>query len=664
MINLGRKKMRSNQHGFALIEPMIATEHTPAVLSPTRDGGLLRVMRRGLADWLLNARGIPFALAAVTFLAFSPVLRNGFVDWDDYTNLIVNPHYRGLGWSQIRWMFGSTLMGHYIPITWLTFGLDYTLWGMNPLGYHLTTVLIHSANAALFYLIAVRLLAKAMSLPGPALRVGGAMATLFFALHPLRAESVAWTTERRDVLSGLFFLLTVLVYLKAAESEGAPHRRLLGASLAFYTLALLSKSIVMTLPLVLLLLDLYPLGRLQIRRASWRDAVARSVLLEKLPYLALGLAGALTSLWAVNSHGYLTSVERYGWLPRIAMAAYSVRFYVEKTLVPLALSPLYELPAVVHPLDPRFLVSGAIVVAITAAVLALRRRWPAGLAVWAYYGIVLAPVSGIVHSGFQLAHDRYSYLSCLGWALLVGAAAGTAARAAATDALRPSLRRAVVAAAALWIVGLGTLTVRQLEIWRDTDTLWRYAVEADPGCAVCQGNLGAALHSEGLLSLAKERYELALVLRPNALRTHSGLGMVYHRMGDYDAALDHLRIAVGSSPNDAAVLTNMAIILLSQKRYPETMSYLARAMAIDPSSMASLATLGTALIETGQPERGLVYLQRALEIKPDEPAPYFHLARAYLALGDYAAAYRERAVVEKLDPELARALDPAFFTVW
>ena len=180
----------------------------------------MRAALRSLADWRLDARAIPFALAAVTFLVFSPALRNGFVEWDDYINLIENPHYRGLGWSQIRWMFTSTLMGHYIPVTWLTFGLDYTLWGMNPLGYHLTNNAHPRANAALFYLIAVRLLAKTMSLTGPALRAGGAMATLFFALHPLRAESVAWATERRDVLSGLFFLLTILLYLKATGDRG------------------------------------------------------------------------------------------------------------------------------------------------------------------------------------------------------------------------------------------------------------------------------------------------------------------------------------------------------------------------------------------------------------------------------------------------------------
>jgi tetratricopeptide (TPR) repeat protein len=346
------------------------------------------------------------------------------------------------------------------------------------------------------------------------------------------------------------------------------------------------------------------------------------------------------------------------------MAAYSLRFYVEKTLLPLALSPLYELPVVVNPLEPRFLVSGAVVVAISAAVLVLRRRWPAGLAVWTYYGIVLGPVCGIVHAGFQLAHDRYSYLSCLGWALLLGAAVGSVARAVATNTLRPSLRRAMAALAALWIVALGALTVHQLEIWRDTDSLWRYAVEADPGCAVCQNNVGGALLSAGLPSLAKERYELALALRPEFLYAHSGLGMAYLQLGDQDAALDHLRIAVGRHPNDASILTNMAIIFLSQKRHSEAMPYLARATTIAPDNLTALTTLGIVLIETGQPARGLVHLLHALEIRPDDQVLRFNLARAYLALGDYAAALKERAAVEQLNPRLARDLDPAFFSVW
>jgi tetratricopeptide (TPR) repeat protein len=645
--------------------PGTGGEHAAAVPPPPRASETaLHAVRIRLAGWLMDARAIPFALAAISFLVFSPALLNGFVHWDDSANLFENPGYRGLGWTQIRWMFTSTLLGHYIPVTWLTFGLDYTLWGMNPFGYHLTNTLIHAASAALFYLVALRLLAKATSLTGSALRVAGVMATLFFALHPLRAESVAWVTERRDVLSGFFFLLTVLMYLKAAEGEGPRRRRLLVASLGLYALALLSKSIVMTLPLVLALLDLYPLGRVQLRWAVCRETAARAVLKEKLPYLVLGLVGAITSYWAVASNSYLTSLETYGRPARIAMTGYSLWFYLEKTVLPVALSPLYELPAVVNPLEPRFLLSGVAVLVISAALLALHRHWPAGLAVWVYYGIVLGPVSGIVHVGHQLTHDRYSYISCLGWALLAGAALGSIARAAATSAMRPWLARAAAAVAAVWIFALGTLTWYQIQIWRDTQTLWRYAVDTDPGCSICQSNLGSFLHRQKLFLLAKERYELALALRPDHVRVHFGLGVLLQSMGDFETGMYHLSIAMARYPDDADILTNMAVALLDQKRYSAAMPYLERVNRITPNGVAALVNLGVGLIGTGQPEKALAPLLRALDRRPEEPMIHLNLARAYLALGEYEAARKEYDTLARLDPKDARALGPAFFSVW
>ena len=160
----------------------------------------------------------PLLVALITFGAFLPTLQNGFVDWDDPTNLIDNPHYRGLGWSHLRWMFTTTLMGHWIPLSWVTFGADYLVWGMKPVGYHLTNLLLHTGGAVVFYFVALRLLRAATTGPGEiALRAGAGVAALFFAIHPLRVESVAWVTERRDVLSGLWFLLTILTYLKAAN---------------------------------------------------------------------------------------------------------------------------------------------------------------------------------------------------------------------------------------------------------------------------------------------------------------------------------------------------------------------------------------------------------------------------------------------------------------
>jgi len=487
--------------------------------------------------------------------------------------------------------------------------------------------------------------------------LGSAVAALFFALHPLRAESVAWATERRDVLASLFFLLTILMYLKAAEHEGLERRRFQVGSVACFLLALLSKSIVMTLPFVLVLLDIYPLRRLEVRWKMWQDASARRVLKEKLPYLAIGLAGAITSYWAVASHHYLTDMTKFGWPGRFAIAGYSLWFYFEKTFLPISLSPLYELPAVIDPLEPRFLLSGVAVVGVTAVLLTVHRWWPAGLAAWIYYGLILGPVSGVAHSGYQLAHDRYSYLSCLGWALLVGAAAGTLARAAATGAVRPLLIRGAAAVAALWIVGLATLSWYQIQVWRDTETLWRFAVESDPSCSVCQSNLGTSLQHRHLPALAKDRYDLALRLRPDLARVHGILGPLLQSMGHPETALYHLEIALAKYPDDPPVLTNMAAVLLGQERYSDALAYLEHAHRIDSDFVPALVNLGAVLGKTGRPAEAVSYLLRARELRPDEPIVHLNLLRAYRDLGKSELAQAEYDVLRKLDAPLARSLE-------
>jgi Flp pilus assembly protein TadD len=625
--------------------------------------GAVRALRR-LGAWALSPRAIPLALGLLTFAVFLPALWNQFVEWDDYINLFDNPRYRGLRWPNLRWMFSSVLMGHYIPITWLTFGLDFTLWGMNPLGYHLTNNLLHAANAALFYLVALRLLAAATSLAGPPLRLAAGMAALFFALHPLRAESVAWATERRDVLSGFFFLLTLLAYLAAAHTPGPRRRWLLAASAAAYLLALGSKSIVMTLPLVLLLLDLYPLRRLPCRWQLWARPPARAVLLEKIPYFALAIAAAVTAYCVVWLNAFLTSLDRYPRPARLGITAYSLWFYLSKTLVPIWLSPLYELPAKVNLLEPRFALSAVAVVALSAIALALARRWPAGLAVWAYYGIVLGPVTGLVHSGHQLAHDRYSYLSCLGFALLIGAAAGCLARAQAHGALRPWLARVAGAVMALWIVVLGALTWNQVQIWRDTDTLWRYAVESDPGCSICQNNLGISYLKQRLFDRAKERFDLALDLRPDRARPRQNLGVALASMGDNAGAIEQLTKVLAKLPDDPDVLSNLGGVLIADNRESEGLARIHRALRIKPDHVAALTNLGSVLVRTGHPEIAVGHLRRAVSLNPDYAPARLHLARAYSALGRLLEARAEQHVARGLDPVLAREAHGDVLTSW
>jgi tetratricopeptide (TPR) repeat protein len=589
---------------------------------------------------------------------FSPALWNGFVEWDDHINLVQNLNYRGLGWEQLRWMLSTTLMGHYIPVTWVSFGLDYALWQMTPFGYHLTNCLVHALNAAVFYLVARRLLARATAVDGHTLTASASTAALFFAIHPLRAESVAWVTERRDVLSGLFSLLTVLAYLKSTAAVGPLKRRLSLVAIACYALALGSKAMVMTLPLVLLLLDVHPLRRIPPPGMAWLQASARSVLKEKLPYLALGLAGAIASYLAVSAHDFLTSFDRYPWSARLGMALYSLWFYIAKTAVPSNLSPLYELPARVDLAAPRFLGAAVGVLSVSGLVLALARRWPSGLAVWTYYVVALAPVAGIIHSGFQLAHDRYSYLPCLGWALLAGGGAGLVAQGLSQRSLRPWLVYAARATAASWIVAHAILTWYQVQVWRSTETLWRHAVEAEPGCAICRVNMGDHFLRLGLGAAARDQYEWALRLRPDRMKAHANLGLALADLGDIDGALRHLQVAAAKYPSDLAVLNNLASVLLTLARPMEALAQLDRVLRLDPEHVPALTNRGAALTAIRQPDAALRALHRAAEIRPDDPIIVLNLTRAYLAVGKRDDARMHHEMLRRLDARRARLLEP------
>lgn len=469
-------------------------------------------------------------LAATTMLTFAPALRNDFVNWDDYS-ITSNPAYQGLGLPELRWMLTAVVAGHWMPVTWLTLAVDYVVWGLNPVGFHLTSLALHTANAVLVYLVARRLVGQATGWPEGRRRLAAAGAALVFGLHPLRAESVAWVSERRDVLSGFFFLLAVLAYLAACAPT--PCRRwLLAASLAAHAGALGSKSVVMTLPLVLLLLDVYPLRRLPSAPMGWLGSAARRAWLEKLPYVGLSLAAAAMSYYA---HRRVMAPTEYPWTMRLAVAVHSLWFYVVKTVLPVGLSPIYELPDRVDRLAGPLAAATLGVTAVTVVVVALRRRWPAGLAAWTYYGLTLAPVSGLVFNGV-LAADRYSYLPGLGWALLAGAGVAAVTDASARRILRPALARAALGVAAATCLALAVLTWHQVQVWRDSGSLWRHAVSATPDCFMCQTNRGVWLLEQGAPGAGVTHLQRARALRPQDSRPRVALVRVYLTLGAAEPA--------------------------------------------------------------------------------------------------------------------------------
>ena len=513
-------------------------------------------VRRHIGTAILVRSGwvAPLAVAIVPCLVFLTAIANGYV-WDDHFNFIANRGYRGLGWTQVTWMLTSAHLAHWIPVTWLTFGLDYAMWGMAPAGYHLTNILFHAANATVFYHIAWRLLRAATPAASHALLVAGsAVAALFFAIHPLRVESVAWITERRDVVSGLFFLLAVLAYLRAWDT-GRRTGRWLAISVVCFQFGVLSKSIVVTLPVVLLILDVYPLQRLDPSVRQWTTPANRRVFLEKLPYLPMILLGSFVAISTFGRDGALTSLGSVSLLERLTMMSYGASFYIWKTALPFGLSPLYELPQTISLAAPRFLVTYLSTLGLTVLFVVLRRRWPAGLAAWLVYLCILTPVSGLLQNGRHLVADRNSYLACLPWALIVGGALIWLCRARLTREVGRSAPGLASVCLGGWLLMLAVLSSYQTTIWRDDETLWRHAVAVDAGCFTCQYNLGTILTANGMTAAAIKHLQAAVALRSQSAVPHGALVMAHLASGRPADAEVELQILRGLDPELARTLS-------------------------------------------------------------------------------------------------------------
>src|SRR3989475_10767380 len=545
--------------------------------SPRGDGSMVLASAQRWVRWLA-----PLLVVLFTLTAFLPALQNQFVNWDDKDNFLDNPHYRGLGWTHLRWMW-TTHLGHYIPLTWMTLGLDYLLWGMNPVGYHLTNLLLHAANAVVFFFVVRRLLARALPSPsehGYALAVSAGVAALVFAIHPLRVESVAWVTERRDVLSGLFYLVAILLYLRACE-RGARGRGWYWLSVAVFGCALLSKSMVVNLPVVLLILDVYLLRRLG-GAVGWWSEPARRVYVEKIPFVLLAAAASAVALMAQLSHNTMVSVVQLSALGRLALSVYGLSFYLWKTVAPVNLSPLYELPPTVNPWAPPFLLSYGLVVAITAIVLAFRRRVPGLLAAWVAYVVVLLPVLGIFQSGPQITADRYTYLAGLGWAILAGAGLLSCWRSSRRSKTGTPATLLLTRVALCVVVGLGVLTWNQVQVWHDSESLWAHTLAIDSNSSLVHNNFGYELDRRGKLAEAIEHYRQALRIKPDYALAHTNWGAALGRQGKPAEAIDHYRQALRIKPGDALAPTHRGVALGPQGKLAAAVEPFPAAPRIQP----------------------------------------------------------------------------------
>lgn len=547
--------------------------------------------------WLLA-----LGLAVLTAALYAPALRHAFLALDDPDYVTANPAVqRGLGWAGIGWAFTTGHASNWHPLTWLSHQLDVSLWGDNPAGHHAGNLLLHTASAVCLFFVLRRLTGAHWR----ALVVAG-----LFAWHPLRLESVAWVAERKDVLSGFLFLLTLYSYARyvAVRTGAGTPKEVRGWYLATaLALAggLMSKPMLVTTPAVLLLLDYWPL-----RRAThgWRALV-----IEKLPFLGLSVASCLVTYLVQDAGGAVRTLEAHPLGERIANAAVSVAFYVRDAFWPQRLSVFYPHPGS-WPVGS--VVTAAVLLAVVTAVAWWRRRdQPALWFGWCWFGGMLVPTLGLVQVGEQSRADRYTYLPMIGVSLaLVWLIA---------DWVRHSRARRAVAGglAVLALAAAATSTVQQLRYWRDSETLFARAL------AVTDRNFVA----------------------------HHALGHHRLELGNLDGAAEEIARALAVRPRFADALNNLGSVRWQQGRRAEAIEQFRAAVAAAPGFVLARANLGTALLEDGRAEEAIGELARAARARPDDAEIQLQLGNAHVALEetDAAAACFERAIA--LRPELADA---------
>jgi tetratricopeptide (TPR) repeat protein len=558
----------------------------------------------------------PLLVVVMTVAVFLPALQGQFLNWDDDTNFLSNPHYRGLAPANLRWMF-TDFTYLYIPFTWLTLGLDYVLWGMNPVGYHATSLVLHGMNALLFFLVLRELLRRARPDGEAPLRDWIAAAGAgFFSLHPLRVESVAWITERRDLTSGAFFLLTLLNYLRWTETRRPVW---LCSSIGCFAGMILSKPMGMTLPLVLLVIDAFPLRRFSTEKL-------RPLLLEKVPYFALMVVAVLLTGIGLRRGEALDTGQTYSLVHSLAQPGYRISFYALKTLVPWQLSPLYWFrPAIGFPQ----LLGWLAVLSVTAAVLVRRQTWPAATASWIAYGLLIAPVSGVFQAGAHFAADRYSYLACLPFAAL---AAALLLRISETPFARPA---AAIAGAIL--AGLALLSTNQCLIWRNSIVLWNHALRLDPELYLAYNNRGTARAAAGDWDGAVGDYNRSISINPEWPKPWYNRGVARATRGDHAGAIEDFSRAVLLDPKHKDAIASRAISHSKRGEISEALADCEEVIRISPGSAIGYATRGMVRFSRGDGPGAVADYTRALDIAPS-PEVYRNRAQARVQMKRFSEA--------------------------
>lgn len=596
--------------------------------------------------WHPRPAALAAGLALATLALFWPALRCGFVNYDDNLYVYENPHARaGLAPASIRWAFTAQLVEHsphadnWIPLSYLSHLAAVALFGLDPMGHHLVNIVLHAANACLLFAF---LLAATKS------PLRSAAAAALFAWHPLRVESVVWISERKDVLSGVFWWSSLWAYVRFARRPSAA--RYAGAAL-LYALSLLAKPVGVSLPLVLLLLDAWPLRRWPALAAlrSGNERAARAagrLLLEKLPFIAM--AGAVSLLTLRVHQNPLHAWEGLTLTWRIANALCAYAGYIEAFVWPSGLAVFYPHPGSSLP-PARLACSVLLLAALSAAVWRWGRRRPYLAFGWLWYLGTMLPMAGLAQVGNQAMADRYTYIPQAGL--------GVAVVWLLADELlrRRASGRAAAVAAALPLLALTAATRAQIRHWTDSVALWRRALAVTERNAVACLSLGIALLERGKDAEALGFLEDAVRLHPGNPSGHNNLGVALERNGQLDRAIGHFRSAIAIYKNDAQAYNNLGAALAKQGRFSEAAGHYRTAIRLRPDQPSAYFNLGFALSRLGRLEEAAAALRTFTRIRPDDRDAHYLLGNALLRGGLPAEAAGEFRRALELDPGYAPA---------
>ncbi len=584
--------------------------------------------------------------ALLTIALYLPALGNGFVNWDDNLYVYENTSIRSCNLTFLRTAFlGFHASGNWHPLTLMSHALDYAIWGMNPLGHHLTSVLLHGVNTFLVVIVVMRLAGALRRRGGGLDERGGLIAAgvtgLLFGIHPLHVESVAWVSERKDVLYALFYLLGILAYLRYAEERkegGAWYRdRRYLLVVVLYVLSLMSKPMAVTFPAVLLLLDWYPLGSL--RSGKIRHAVS-----DKIPLFLLSAVASVLTLFAQAAGKAVASLELIPVSSRLPVALRSFIMYMYKMLLPEPLLPLYTHPQQASLSSPEYLVPALLIALLAVASILLARRVRLLPAALAFYTISIIPVIGIIQVGSQAMADRYAYLPGTGLFLLAAAAAGAVAGRFWSAGERLQAKAALVLLAACSIVvfvSAAIRTERQISVWKNSFTLWDHQIRHDPENSRAYSGRGYYFFSNKLYAEALRDYNRAIELSPSPVPDYlNNRAYVYMALGRYDEALRDYNLAIDLSPEpDPDYLFNRAHVYMALGRYEEALRGMTDAITASRNpAYRYFNDRGIVYANLGRYQDALSDYDAALRLRPDLADTYFNRGNALVYLGRHADA--------------------------